>query len=86
VDRSWLVYDLGAGTTTGFGNLMLGGSLLDSLGNTLSPTGRGYFTLGQSGQDVVLNFTAVPEPTSLALAAFGLAGFVAVAVRRRQRA
>ena len=30
--------------------------------------------------------TAVPEPTSLAIAAFGLAGFLAAAARRRQRA
>ncbi len=84
VNRSWLVYDLGSGVTTGFGNLTLGGSLLDSLGNTLSPTGRGYFTLGQGGQDVVLNFTAVPEPSTAALAAIGALG-AGIAISRRKR-
>jgi autotransporter-associated beta strand protein len=73
VNRSWMVYDLSTGAVTGISNLVLGGSLLDSLGNSLSPTGRGYFTTSVSGQDVMLNFVAVPEPSTWAMALAGLA-------------
>ncbi len=74
VNRSWMVYDLSGGTTIGgLSNLSLGGSLLDSLNQPLSPTGRGYFTTSLAGQDVVLNFTAVPEPSTWAMALAGLA-------------
>lgn len=82
VNRSWSVLDLSAGTTTGFGNLVVGGSLLDSLGNTLSPTTRGSFSVAQSGQDVVLNFTAVPEPSVCVLAVISVG--LAAAVRRQR--
>jgi fibronectin-binding autotransporter adhesin len=84
VNRSWIVYDLSGGTTTGLGNLVLGGSLLDSLSQPLSPTGRGYFTTSLAGQDVVLNFTAVPEPSTwaMALAAIACSGWM---MRRRRR-
>lgn len=80
VNRSWSILDLSAGTTTSFGNLVMGGSLLDSLGNTLSPTTRGSLSVSQSGQDVVLNFTAVPEPSACVLAVIGVG--LAAAVRR----
>ena len=73
VNRSWTVYDLSGGSTTGLGNLVLGGSLLDSLNQPLSPTARGYFTTSLSGQDVMLNFVAVPEPSTWAMALAGLA-------------
>jgi hypothetical protein len=73
VNRSWMVYDLSGGTTNSLSNLGLGGSLLDSLGNSLSPTERGSFTTSLAGQDVVLNFTAVPEPSTWAMALAGLA-------------
>lgn len=84
VNRSWMVYDLSGGTTTGLGNLVFGGSLLDSVGNTLSPTARGYFETSLVGQDVMLNFVAVPEPSTWAMALAGLAcgGFL---MRRRHR-
>ncbi|MCE9629647.1 MAG: autotransporter-associated beta strand repeat-containing protein [Planctomycetia bacterium] len=74
VNRSWTIYDLTTGTTNNIGNLSVGGSLLDSLGNALSPTGRGFFTTSLVGQDVVLNFTAVPEPSTWAMALAGFAG------------
>jgi len=82
VNRSWMVYDLSTGAVTGISNLVLGGSLLDSLGNSLSPTGRGYFTTALSGQDVMLNFVAVPEPSTWAMALAGLA-FAGWSMRRR---
>jgi autotransporter-associated beta strand protein len=72
VNRAWMVYDLSGGTTASFSNLFLGGSLLDSVGNPLSPNERGYFTTSLSGQDVMLNFVAVPEPATWAMALTGL--------------
>jgi autotransporter-associated beta strand protein len=85
VNRSWMVYDLSGGTTIGgLSNLSLGGSLLDSLNQPLSPTARGYFETSLVGQDVMLNFVAVPEPSTWAMALAGLAcgGFL---MRRRHR-
>jgi autotransporter-associated beta strand protein len=84
-NRAWTVFDLASGVTTGFGNLALGGSLLDANGLTLDAS-RGSFTLGQVGQDVVLNYTvaAVPEPSTMALALAGVAGYSLW--RRRKRA
>jgi hypothetical protein len=85
VNRAWTVYDLSGGTTTSFSNLSLGGSLLDSANNPLSPTERGYFTTSLSGQDVMLNFVAVPEPSTWAMALAGLAAGGLMISRSRQR-
>lgn len=85
VNRSWTVYDLSAGTTSNLGNLALGGSLLDSLSNPLSPTARGYFTTSLAGQDVMLNFVAVPEPATGMLLAAGGGMLVASLIRRRRK-
>jgi fibronectin-binding autotransporter adhesin len=85
VNRAWTVFDLASGVTTGFNNLALGGSLLDVNGLALDGATRGSFSLGQSGQDVVIQFTAVPEPSTLVLLAVGGAG-VAFTLRRRKRA
>lgn len=87
VNRSWTIYDLSTGTTTGLANLMIvGGNPEDDLGNQLSPTERGYFTTSLSGQDVMLNFIAVPEPSMYALTVTSLACGGYVAWRRRKRA
>lgn len=85
VNRVWTVFDLASGVTTGLNNLSLGGSLFDSNGLLLDGATRGSFSLAQSGQDVVLQFTAVPEPSTLVLLAVGGAG-VAFTLRRRKRA
>jgi hypothetical protein len=45
----------------------------------------GSFSLSQSGNDLLLHFTPVPEPSTYALLALGL-GAVALAARRRRRA
>ena len=83
VNRAWTVFDLASGVTRGFSNLSLGGSLRDSVGNTLLPT-RGAFSLSQVGQDVVLQYTAVPEPVTCAIALAGL-GFTGYTMFRRRK-
>jgi len=85
VNRAWTVYDLSGGSTGSLSNLIVGGSLLDSVGNPLSPTERGYFTTSLSGQDVMLNFVAVPEPSTSCLALAGLAAGGFMIRRSRQR-
>jgi autotransporter-associated beta strand protein len=78
-DQSWLLYDV-AGTTSNFVKLNLATiNWLDSGGNLFSTTG-GSFTLGQSGQDVLLNYTAIPEPRAALLGGLGL-----LALLRRRR-
>ena len=79
-NQSWLLYDV-AGTTSNFVNLNLATiNWLDSGGNLFSTTG-GSFTLGQSGQDVVLNYAVVPEPNVAALLG-GLGTFLLLRRRR----
>jgi autotransporter-associated beta strand protein len=85
VNRSWTVYDLSGGTTSSLSNLVLGGSLLDSVGSPLSPTGRGYFTTSLAGQDVMLNFVAVPEPTTCTLLTAGGGMLIASLLRSRRK-
>ena len=78
--QSWLLYDV-AGTTSNFANLNLNAiNWLDSGGNLFSTTGGG-FSLGQSGQDVVLNYTVIPEPRAALLGSLG----VLLLFRRRHR-
>jgi hypothetical protein len=88
-NRAWTVFDLASGNTTGFGNLsLLGGSLFDAYGLALDAGTRGYFSLAESGQDVVLQFTAVavPEPSTIGMALAGLAYGGYTMWRRRKRA
>ena len=83
VNQAWTVFDLATGNTIDFNNLSLGGSLLDSNGLALDGSTRGSFSLVQSGQDVVLTFTAVPEPSTLML--LGMGGACAACMLRRRR-
>jgi autotransporter-associated beta strand protein len=86
VNRAWVIYDLSGGAVSGISNLFVGGSLLDAQGDALSPTGRGFFTTSLVGQDVILNFVAVPEPATLGLLATGLAAGGYSLVRRKRAA
>jgi hypothetical protein len=85
VDRAWLVYDLSAGTTTGIGNFSVATvDWLDANAAALSSVRPGSsFSVGLSGQDVVLNYVAaVPEPGSLAV--LFTAGAIGLGLRRRK--
>lgn len=79
--QSWTVYDV-AGTTSGFDNLtLITANWLDSGGNAFDTVRSGYgFSLGQNGQDVVLNYSAIPEPSTALLGALGV-----LALLRRRR-
>jgi hypothetical protein len=48
--------------------------------------GGGIFSLTQSGTNLVLNFTPVPEPSTYALMALGLGATGLAAWRKRRRA
>jgi hypothetical protein len=87
-NRTWLLYDLKGGTTTGIGNFSITPQdWLDSTGRALSASSRAgaTFNLGLDGQDVVLNYVVpVPEPSTLLLAAAaGLAGLTSVRRARK---
>ena len=72
-NQSWMIYDV-SGTTTNFNNLQLTTSdWLDSDGNLFNTTLNGSsFSLAQSGNDVILNYTVIPEPESALLAGLGI--------------
>jgi autotransporter-associated beta strand protein len=87
VSRAWTIFDLSAGTTSGFELLSLVTlDWLDGNGATLSSLRNGStFSVGLVGQDVVLSYTAVavPEPATTVLVATAAA---CLALRRRRRA
>jgi len=84
--NGWLIYDV-AGTTSNFANLGTPNyaGLVDSYGISFSTAKpNGSFSFSQEGNDIYLNYTAVPEPAAWILAAFGLT--TAVVFRRRRQA
>jgi autotransporter-associated beta strand protein len=81
----WLIYDV-TGLTTSFANLGLSASStwLDKDGVLLSTERAGAsFALYQDGSDIFLNYTAIPEPSAMALISLTLLAF---AFARRRRA
>jgi autotransporter-associated beta strand protein/T5SS/PEP-CTERM-associated repeat protein len=88
--RTWTIIDFsGSGDSSGL--FMLGGSessWLDSLGMSLATANATYgrqgssFSVARNGQDVVLSYTAVPEPSTLIMAGFA-ACVGCLAYRRR---
>lgn len=83
-DRSWTIIDALAATSS-TGEFTLGTISNDSLGRSLNSI-RQYagFALDQSGNNVVLTFTAVPEPSAYVLALIGI-GSGGWAMRRQRR-
>lgn len=81
VDQSWVLIN-NSGTLNGSSSTFVIDSVgADSLGNTLLST-RGSFSVSNSGNNVVLSYQAIPEPTSVSLVL--LAAGVALANRRRK--
>lgn len=82
-NQSWLVFDpTGVGTTTG--NFAIGTVSLDSLGKAYSSYGS-FSTSADVNNDLYLNWTAVPEPSTYALLILSGAGFAGHVIRRRSR-
>jgi len=84
-NQTWTLWDV-TGTTSGVGSLAITvADWLDATGATLSSV-RPYasFAVAQQGSDVVLTYTAVPEPATLGLVGFGIAAVSCI--RRRRRA
>jgi autotransporter-associated beta strand protein/T5SS/PEP-CTERM-associated repeat protein len=89
--RTWTIIDF-SGPGDSLGLFMLGGSessWLDSLGMSLATANTTYgrqgstFSVARSGQDIVLTYTAVPEPSTIMLA--GVAACVGCLAYRRTR-
>lgn len=85
-NRQWAVIDVSGGASwngTLFGTLMVG---TDALGRSLTSVRPGAsFSVTQSGGDVAVTYVIVPEPSTLLLAACGLAGVIVAATQRPGR-
>jgi autotransporter-associated beta strand protein len=78
---SWTL--VSAGSISGFSSTDF---FIDSTSFFSNPTAPGAFSVAQSGNNLVLNFTPVPEPSTWALMACGVCMLAGAAVRRRRRA
>jgi autotransporter-associated beta strand protein len=74
-----------AGSTSGFSNIgLLNGTFLDAAGNSLTAArSEASFTITQSGNDIMVNYNAVPEPSTGSLLLMGLASWALVRATRR---
>ena len=90
-DQSWVIYDV-AGTTTGANNFSIAtANWADNSGDTFNTLLSGSaFSLGQQGNNLVLNYTAgtsaVPEPSQVAASLLALVGICIYLWRRKNAA
>ncbi len=83
---SWLIfqtngiYDITSSSST----ITPGSFLIDDSAFTTGMSGAGLFTVSQTGYNIYLNFTAVPEPSTYALMLAGL-GLSSLAAWRKSR-
>ena len=76
------------GTTTGFSNLsLLNSSFLDAAGNSLATSRSGAsFSLTQSGNNILVSYSAVPEPSTGYLLLVGMASWALLRASSRRTA
>jgi len=80
--QSWTIYTAGSPILNGGRLSLLSENWTDGFGNLLQDVRGGtFFTLEVSGNDLLLNYAAVPEPSTWAL----LIGGAAFLLRRRRR-
>jgi len=87
VNRTWLLQDLSSGVTSNVGNFSIATqNWVDGQGATLSSARPdATFNIGVTGQDVVINYVAVPEPTTTVALIGGIGALAGFASRRRSR-
>ena len=83
-NQSFLIYDV-AGSTSGSSNLRLLNTSFNDANNVALDASQGNFSVSQSGSDVLLNYNAIPEPSTGTLLGFGLGGLVLTRLMRRKQ-
>jgi autotransporter-associated beta strand protein len=82
-NQSFLIYDV-AGSTTGFSNLSLLNTSFNDANNVALAASQGSFSVSQLGNDVFLNYNAIPEPSTGSMLGLGFAGLVVTRLLRRK--